>query len=323
VQPITIVMYHYVRDLERTRYPRIKGLRLAAFRQQLAYMQRFHHFVTVKDLIAALDGAPLPSNPAVLTFDDGFADHFQSVFPILSHRKIEGCFFPPCHPILHNTVLDVHKIHFILASTDEEKLFPVVMDALNAYRDQLSLPSNDAIFAELSVGSRFDSPKVTCIKQLLQHYLPEQERHAIVQSLFARFVSADEATFSAELYMTPDQLQCMSASGMYIGSHGFRHVWLNKVDAQTQIEEVDRSLELLQQIGAPTRQWVFSYPYGAYNQSLIDAAKQRGCALGLTTEVGLATLDTDHAYTLARLDTNDLPRTDTAEPSHWTQQAMS
>ena len=114
----------------------------------------------------------------------------------------------------------------------------------------------------------------------------------------------------------------MSASGMYIGLHGFRHVWLNKVNSQTQLEEVDPSIELLQQIGAPTKQWVFSYPYGAYNQSLIDAAKLRGCALGLTTEVGLAVLDTDHAYTLARLDTNDLPATNTAEPSRWTQQVI-
>ena len=147
MQPLTIVMYHYVRDLERTRYPRIKGLRLAAFRQQLAYMQRFYRFVTVQDVFAALDGGPLPSNPAVLTFDDGFADHFQSVFPILYQHKIEGWFFPPYHPILNGGVLDVHKVHFILASTNEEELFPIVMGTLKEYRDELDLPGQEPFFS--------------------------------------------------------------------------------------------------------------------------------------------------------------------------------
>ncbi len=323
MHPLTIVMYHYVRDLERTRYPRIKGLRLSAFRQQLAYMQRFYNFVAVQDLLAALEGDQLPPNPAVLTFDDGFLDHFQSVFPLLHQHKIQGWFFPPCQPILDNSVLDVHKIHFILASTNEDELFAKVMAFLDEYRDAHDLPSNDTIFAELSGGSRFDSPKVTCIKQLLQHYLPEQQRHTLIQSLFARFVSANEATFSAELYMSLEQLQCMAASGMYIGSHGFRHVWLNKVDLETQIEEVDRSVEMLAKIGAPTDQWVFSYPYGAFDQPLIDVAKLRGCALGLTTQVGLASLHAGSAYTLPRLDTNDLPATSSAEPVRWTQLAMS
>lgn len=323
MQPLTIVMYHYVRELERTRYPRIKGLRLSAFRQQLAYMQRFYNFVTVQDLLAALEGDLLPPNPAVLTFDDGFLDHFQSVFPLLHQHKIQGWFFPPYQPILDNCVLDVHKIHFILASTSEDELFTKVMKFLDEYRDGDDLPSNDAIFAELSGGSRFDSPKVTCIKQLLQHYLPEQQRHALIQSLFACFVSADEATFSAELYMSLEQLQCMAASGMYIGSHGFRHVWLNKVDYQTKIEEVDRSVEMLERIGSPTDQWVFSYPYGAFDQTLIDVAKLRGCVLGLTTQVGLASLDAGSAYTLPRLDTNDLPAASAAEPVRWTQLAMS
>ena len=115
-------------------------------------------------------------------------------------------------------MLDVHKIHFILANTNEEELFPVVMEALNEYRDELDLPGQEAMLAELGAGSRFDSPKVTCIKGLLQYYLPEQQRHEIAQSLFTRFVFGEEATFSAELYMTIEQLQCMSASGMYIGS---------------------------------------------------------------------------------------------------------
>ena len=37
---VTIVMYHYVRDLERTRYPEIKGLDAKKFRGQLMHIRR-------------------------------------------------------------------------------------------------------------------------------------------------------------------------------------------------------------------------------------------------------------------------------------------
>ena len=38
---LTIVMYHYVRDLRRSRFPGIKGLSLDAFEGQLEYLD--HH----------------------------------------------------------------------------------------------------------------------------------------------------------------------------------------------------------------------------------------------------------------------------------------
>ena len=37
-QFVTIVMYHYVRDLERSRFPAIKGLSLDRFWRQLRYI---------------------------------------------------------------------------------------------------------------------------------------------------------------------------------------------------------------------------------------------------------------------------------------------
>jgi hypothetical protein len=37
---LTIVMYHFVRDLARSRYPAIKALTVDAFRGQLDYLAR-------------------------------------------------------------------------------------------------------------------------------------------------------------------------------------------------------------------------------------------------------------------------------------------
>ena len=95
---------------------------------------------------------------------------------------------------------------------------------------------------------------------------------------------------------------------MYIGSHGFDHHWLDKLSAERQESEIDESLKFLETVNAPTINWIMCYPYGAYNECLIEILKKKGCALGLTTKVGIANISKGNAYTLERLDTNDFPK---------------
>src|SRR5687767_5962186 len=114
---VTLVMYHYVRDLRRSRYPGIKGLTIDAFRGQLAYLRKHYNFVSGAEVIAAIaDGHRLAPRAALLTFDDGYIDHFANVFPILDREQIPACFFPPAASVLEGRILDVNKIHFVLAS---------------------------------------------------------------------------------------------------------------------------------------------------------------------------------------------------------------
>ena len=39
---VTIVMYHYVRDLKRSKYPAIKSLDLALFKEQIKYIKKYN-----------------------------------------------------------------------------------------------------------------------------------------------------------------------------------------------------------------------------------------------------------------------------------------
>jgi peptidoglycan/xylan/chitin deacetylase (PgdA/CDA1 family) len=109
------------------------------------------------------------------------------------------------------------------------------------------------------------------------------------------------------LYMTPEQLRTMIRCGMYVGSHGARHYWFDRLDPVCQAKEIDDSLDFLRALGAPTNDWVMCYPYGAYNDSLLPLLRDRGCSIGLTTRVGVAQIGVDDAMALPRLDTNDLP----------------
>ncbi|MFX7804589.1 hypothetical protein ABTK17_20290, partial [Acinetobacter baumannii] len=65
---ITIVMYHYVREIARSAYPGIMGLEKAAFRRQIEYLASNHVLISGWDLMDAIGGAELPENAAMVTF---------------------------------------------------------------------------------------------------------------------------------------------------------------------------------------------------------------------------------------------------------------
>ena len=43
VNNLTIVMYHYVRDLKNSRFPGIKGLELDLFKEQIEYLHKHYN----------------------------------------------------------------------------------------------------------------------------------------------------------------------------------------------------------------------------------------------------------------------------------------
>ena len=63
----------------------------------------------------------------------------------------------------------------------------------------------------------------------------------------------------------------------------------------------------MESVGAPTKDWVMCYPYGAHNDSTLSLLKKFDAAIGITTEVRVANLEADNSFTLP-LDTNDFPQ---------------
>ena len=320
---ITIVMYHYVRNLRLSRYPEIKGLSKDNFEAQVQYIKKHYTVVSGTELIDAITGgATLPPRPLILTFDDGYIDHFTEVFPVLDRENLPGLFFPPAKCILEHKVLDVNKIHFVLACVpDKRSLVDYICKRIDENRDQYNLLTSTAYWEKLGKPSRFDHAEVMFCKNMLQVELPIELRQTITDELFSQYVASDEASFSRELYMSHDQIMVLQNHGMYIGSHGHDHFWLNTLSTQQQEWEIDQSLMFLKSVGADVNRWIMCYPYGAYNESLLAVLKSRNCVVGLTTEVGLAHLGEQNPLTLPRLDTNDLPKDSNAEENEWTVKA--
>lgn len=321
---LTVVMYHYVRDLKNSRYPEIKGCDVRLFKEQVLFLKKHYNFVTVEQVLDAYyHQTTLPEKAVLLTFDDAYKDHFEYAFPILEHEHIQGAFYPPVKAVTEHTVLDVNKIHFILASTPVEKFDNLINEIrlqLDKYRDEYHLNSFEYYFDKLAVANRFDSKEVIFVKRLLQVELEEELRKKITDDIFVKVVGIDEGAFSRELYMSIDQIKCMVDCGMHIGSHGYDHYWLSSLPKDKQEFEIAKSIEFIEMVGGDSNNWTICYPYGDYNQDTIDLLKKHGCKMGLTTDVNVANFsdnNNDAIFKLPRLDTNDLPKDSMASINDW------
>ena len=115
------VMYHYVRDIKKSKFPNIKALDIQNFKNQLKFLKSNYNILSVEDFFHGIFPKNNKKN-CVLTFDDGYSDHYDYVFEILLKNNIKAAFFPPVDVVLSDRILDVNKIHLILASTNENKI---------------------------------------------------------------------------------------------------------------------------------------------------------------------------------------------------------
>lgn len=305
-----ISMYHYTRDLVHSRYPGIKGLDLLFFRRQLEFFKKHFNVVRMEDVINAVQNQQkevLPENPLLLTFDDGYIDNFTFAFPLLEEFGFQGSFFIPGKTFRTHQLLDVNKIHYILAAADINLLVQDVFERLDYYRGaEYPIQSNEELFKQYAVANRFDSKETIFVKRILQTVLPEKLRNKISSDLFEKYVGISEEKLAYELYMNAEQIRMMKRHEMFIGLHGYDHYWLGNLPIDEMQSDVDNAIDALREF-IDEKAWVMNYPYGSYNQDVVQYVKDKGAVLGLTTEVRIAEIGVDNRFTLPRLDCNDFP----------------
>jgi peptidoglycan/xylan/chitin deacetylase (PgdA/CDA1 family) len=300
-------MYHYVRDIEDSRYPLIKGLSTVDFIKQIEYLHKMYRIISMEEVIYSIDNnRTLPNNSVVLTFDDGYIDHYLNVFPVLDRLGIQGSFFIPVRPVVERIVLNDNKIQFILSSSDDS--MSVINDIKNLLKkNSYFIDDFDNYYKKIAIPSSYDSGDIIFIKRMLQTELPEDIRNKIVDKLFDKYVGVKESVFSKELYVNEEQVNHMRRNNMHIGIHGYNHYWWSKIDRVQLEKEIDLSLDFISEIGMDMDNWTACYPHGSYDKRVVDVLEEKGCKLALTVEDGVARVSQKSRFLLPRIDTINIP----------------
>ena len=69
---IYIVMYHYVREIKKSKYPNLKGLEYNEFKRQIDYFEKNFNILSNDQISEILVSKKIPKKKSILlTFDDG------------------------------------------------------------------------------------------------------------------------------------------------------------------------------------------------------------------------------------------------------------
>jgi peptidoglycan/xylan/chitin deacetylase (PgdA/CDA1 family) len=265
-------MYHTVvrRALEVEEFCFIRE---EEFRQQLEALRRRFRLVHLEEGARLLAAGELSEPAVALTFDDGFLDNFEVVYPLLTAARAPATIFV-CTDLLDTTrALWYCRLHGALMRTTSNQV------RWDGRRYDL-----DGARARARASIRLK-------KQLKRLRHPELESAVdeIVRVLLPSAGASEEEDPRFRL-LTRAAMREMSRDGLIeLGAHTGSHAILAKLSAAEQRDEVERSLREVSTVtGEPCR--LFAYPNGSfadYDASTIAILREAGVTVAVTAEKGL------------------------------------
>jgi peptidoglycan/xylan/chitin deacetylase (PgdA/CDA1 family) len=306
----TIVFYHYVRDVDRTAFPGIKALSVAAFEAQLDWLQARYDVLDGPTFErAVLSGSGFERPTALLTFDDGFVDHYENAFPALRARKMGGIFFISGATLGDTpTLLNVHRTHFLLSQLGADRFTEEVGAALRAE----GVDTTGAGAASGSSGTRegiyrYDEAPDVRIKRILNYEAPYPIANRVLSQLFDTHIGG-ATEFARGLYLSASQIGEMARGGMTFGFHTETHPVLSRLSSDAQRVELRRGPGVIAELtGQGTVS--FCYPYGfphTYNADTLRVLEEAGYSMAFNTVRRQAVIGSEPRYELPRFDTRDV-----------------
>ena len=298
-------MYHRVRPIKNNNNPNLKGLEFDDFKNQINYFCNNFNIISKNDFIEILNSKKIPEKPSfLLTFDDGYIDHYEYVFPYLKNKKISGCFYPTRKAIENKIVMDFNKIHFILEKEQNRKKILKEIDLILVQQNKKGLKEMN--LESINLKSRYDDKDTMLIKQLLQIFLPLKDRENIINIIFKKILNEDLESFSKKIYMNMGQVKEMHSEKMDFGLHGDYHYYWKCLDEKNQDKEIKNSIDFFKNLGFDTQNISLSYPYGSYNEITLNLISKYNVSFGLTVEVNkVNSQNIINKFELPRYDAND------------------
>jgi peptidoglycan/xylan/chitin deacetylase (PgdA/CDA1 family) len=246
------------------------------FDEQVATLRRYFSVIGVEELLAFMKGRPLPPNPAIITFDDGYRESHDLALPILEKHGVKAAFFIATSYVTERRVFWWDRISYIVKHAQHEQI--------------------EVAYPEPQVWDL--RPQARPLQQLLRfvksRYALDIERflEALATAAGVVWHRELERKFADEIVMTWDQVRALRRAGMEVHSHTRTHRVLQSVpawDLAWELAGARRDVE--EQLGEPIR--ALSYPVGhsiATAPMIRAAVGHAGYELGFSNGSGVSWL---------------------------------
>lgn len=302
--------YHFIRSNKDKKYKNINFFSINQFKEQLEFFSKKFNIIdedVFQELLYKKKNQSAKPN-LLLTFDDGYTDHYKYAFPLLNKKKIKGFFYPITRTINDKKFITfTNKIHFILSNSKNiNELFLHVENFINdKTKLKFKVLLNKAKKIKYS-KRRFDNKNLVIIKNFFNFVVPEKYKEILVDKIFKKIVSKDIEEFSHGIYLNKKQISEMSSNKMHFGTHTHSHIWLGKHTIKNQKKEILKSVNTLKKILGKEKKLSICYPFGSFNADTIQIAKNQGLIFGFSNKFGKVNLRGSFSkFKIPRFDCKD------------------
>ena len=237
--------------------------------QHLDWLAGRYRFVSLDELAARMEsGRPFEEPVAALTFDDGYRDIYDQVFPVVRARGIPAAVFVATDFVSRRVPLAHDRLYLLvtlaLRTTAGREVLAQLLPGTSARR-----------WSDRGAGDTAYFMTACLLGALPRAAIAE----AIVQLETALGVS--EYVPAAEALTWP-MLAELAAGSVTIGFHTASHTALTNERAEVVADELGRSRAILEKrLGREVR--YFAYPNGRFNRAVVRAVSQAGARLAFTS----------------------------------------
>lgn len=266
---LTVLAYHRIADPDQPPFITYRAnisATPANFAAQLDFLQRHYHVVSLADVLAWLEqGRALPPYPALITFDDGYADNLTAALPALRARHLPAVVFVTTGHIGHNRPFFWDLAAYCFHRTTYQEA-----DLPGCGRVQWA--DHVGKMRQLDVWLKWLKTVPDAAKWMAMEKLP---------ALLG--VNVEETAF-AGLYLTWNQVREMAQADVAFGAHTHTHPIMTRVPLVQARHEACLSRNRLQtELGQEIT--TFAYPNGQaadYNIALQQMLRQSGFQMAFT-----------------------------------------
>jgi peptidoglycan/xylan/chitin deacetylase (PgdA/CDA1 family) len=258
---LRVLMFHGLTDREHVGLENCqhKHLHVESFSVLMSHLASHYDVLSLDELAGLLEnGRPLPSYPALLTFDDGFASNYHLAYPVLKRHGLPAAIYLETEFVDEKKPIWVDRVDYAMHRAGRSR------DDLVSFKERLKLQPQPEVLAAVE---RLEAETGHCLGRADRDDLP-----AIYRAL------------------DWNQVREMAASELIsFGSHTHSHMILGRAAPEVIRHELEASRRIIErETGTPCTH--FCYPNGSpgdFSDTSERILRELGFRSSLTTVGGL------------------------------------
>ncbi|MCR8486993.1 MAG: polysaccharide deacetylase family protein [Crenarchaeota archaeon] len=258
----------------------------ALIEKQVLFLLKSGYIVSsLGDALTTLAESPR-QKVAAITFDDGYKGVYEYAYPILRKRRIKATLYLTAGFVRHRIAPWWEQLHCITSRAEKEG----------------KLHELTRLISQIKGGSwRLHEMQASRLKPWIESVVRAMDAHELkdlVNTLSKNLgIGVPEDLYST-IMLDLNEIKEMVEYGFEVGGHGLWHVNLSILNNDRLTEEVKESLDFVKTLYKGI--YTFAYPFGIYNDSVIEAIESSEFKAAVTLDPHLNYLSTN-TYTLGRI----------------------